>query len=85
MARHHHTPRLAATEEAVIVLFCLVDDTPTPCSTRKGGATNPSRGSPTRRSSPSPCCSSSFGGWNNKASARSCETRRGSSRTSSPG
>jgi hypothetical protein len=26
MARHHHTPRLAATEEAVIVLFCLVDD-----------------------------------------------------------
>ena len=26
MARHHHTPRLAATEEAVIVLFCLIDD-----------------------------------------------------------
>jgi hypothetical protein len=26
MARHHHTLRLAATEEAVIVLFCLVDD-----------------------------------------------------------
>ncbi|MCA1731939.1 MAG: transposase [Actinobacteria bacterium] len=26
MARRHHTPRLAATEEAVIVLFCLVDD-----------------------------------------------------------
>ncbi len=26
MARHHHTPRLAATEEAMIVLFCLVDE-----------------------------------------------------------
>lgn len=26
MALHHHTPRLAATEEAVIVLFCLIDD-----------------------------------------------------------
>jgi hypothetical protein len=26
MARHHHTPRLATTEEAVIVLFCLIDD-----------------------------------------------------------
>ena len=26
MALHHHTPRLAATEDAVIVLFCLVDD-----------------------------------------------------------
>ncbi len=26
MARRHHTPRLATTEEAVIVLFCLVDD-----------------------------------------------------------
>jgi hypothetical protein len=26
MALHHHTPRLADTEEAVIVLFCLVDD-----------------------------------------------------------
>ncbi len=26
MARHHHTPRLAATEEAVILLFCLIDD-----------------------------------------------------------
>ncbi len=26
MARHHHTPRLAATEEALTVLFCLVDD-----------------------------------------------------------
>jgi hypothetical protein len=26
MAQHHHTPRLAATEEAMIVLFCLVDE-----------------------------------------------------------
>ncbi len=26
MAQPHHTSRLAATEEAVIVLFCLVDD-----------------------------------------------------------
>jgi hypothetical protein len=26
MARPHHTPPLAATEEAVIVLPCLVDD-----------------------------------------------------------
>jgi len=26
MARHHHTPHLATTEEAVIVLFCLIDD-----------------------------------------------------------
>jgi hypothetical protein len=26
MAFHHHTPRLAATEEAGIVLFCLIDD-----------------------------------------------------------
>jgi hypothetical protein len=26
MACHHHTPRLATTEEAVIVLFCLIDD-----------------------------------------------------------
>lgn len=26
MARHHHTPRLATTEGAVIVLFCLIDD-----------------------------------------------------------
>lgn len=26
MAFHYHTPRLAATEEAVIVLFCLIDD-----------------------------------------------------------
>jgi hypothetical protein len=26
MAQHNHTPRLAATEEAVIVLFCLIDD-----------------------------------------------------------
>ncbi len=26
MARHHHTPRLATTEEAVVVLFCLIDD-----------------------------------------------------------
>ena len=26
MAPHHHTPRLATTEEAVIVLFCLIDD-----------------------------------------------------------
>ena len=26
MALHHHTPRLAATEEAVTVLFCLIDD-----------------------------------------------------------
>jgi hypothetical protein len=23
---HHHTPRLATTEEAVVVLFCLIDD-----------------------------------------------------------
>lgn len=26
MAQHNHTSRLAATEEAVIVLFCLIDD-----------------------------------------------------------
>ena len=26
MAQHHHTPRLAETEEALIVLFCLIDD-----------------------------------------------------------
>jgi Transposase DDE domain len=26
MAPHHHTPRLATTEVAVIVLFCLIDD-----------------------------------------------------------
>jgi hypothetical protein len=26
MAQPNHTPRLAETEEAVIVLFCLVDD-----------------------------------------------------------
>ncbi len=26
MAQHHHTPRLAHTEEALIVLFCLIDD-----------------------------------------------------------
>ncbi len=26
MVLHHHTPRLAATEEAVIALFCLIDD-----------------------------------------------------------
>jgi hypothetical protein len=26
MARDHHTPRFATTEEAVIVLFCLIDD-----------------------------------------------------------
>jgi hypothetical protein len=26
MARQHHTPRLAATEEGVILLFCLIDD-----------------------------------------------------------
>jgi hypothetical protein len=26
MAPYHHTPRLATTEEAVIVLFCLIDD-----------------------------------------------------------
>jgi len=26
MARSNHTPRLANTEEALTVLFCLVDD-----------------------------------------------------------
>ena len=26
MARYHHTSRLATTEEAVVVLFCLIDD-----------------------------------------------------------
>jgi hypothetical protein len=26
MARYHHSPRLATTEEAVVVLFCLIDD-----------------------------------------------------------
>ena len=26
MAHQHHTPRLARTEEAIIALFCLIDD-----------------------------------------------------------
>ncbi len=26
MARPHHTPRLHRTEEAITVLFCLIDD-----------------------------------------------------------
>jgi hypothetical protein len=26
MAQEHHTPRFARTEEAIITLFCLIDD-----------------------------------------------------------
>jgi hypothetical protein len=41
MAQPNHTPRLAHTEEALTVLFCLIDETLTPISTLVLSATNP--------------------------------------------
>jgi hypothetical protein len=41
MAQSNHTPRLSYTEEALTVLFCLVDDALTPNSTPVLTATSP--------------------------------------------
>ncbi len=74
MARTNHTQRLARTEEAVTVLFCLIDDAYALLNPKTGGVTGLSSGSRTLRSSPSPSCSS-FVGWS--PSAPFCGTPRG--------
>ena len=51
MAHPQHTPTLASLEEAITVLFCLVDDTYTLLNP-EGEATSRSRGSRTPRSLP---------------------------------
>jgi hypothetical protein len=40
MAQPNHTPRLAHTEVALIVLFCLIDDAYAHLNPRAGGATD---------------------------------------------
>ncbi len=83
MAQPQHTPSLARLEEAVIVLFCLIDDAYSTLTTlRERTATKPSNTSRTLRSSLSPSCSNSEG-W--RASAPSCATPSGSSRICSLG
>lgn len=82
MAQPQHTPSLTCLEEAVTVLFCLIDDAyallnPHPRRYESLKATFR-----TRRSSPSPYSSNSEG-W--KASAPSCARPSGSSRTCSRG
>lgn len=49
MTRTHHTPRLAQAEEALSVLFCLVDDAYALLNP-SGTATSHSRSSRTRSS-----------------------------------
>lgn len=80
MAHPHHTEGFSRTEDAVTVLFCLVDDA--------YAAINPraKRYESLKRLSDSEVltlalCSTSFGAW--RASARSCATPGGSSRTCS--
>ena len=80
MAQPHHTRRLAQTEEALTVLFCLVDDIYAwlnPKSKRYASFSSASR---IRRSSPSLSFSSCGAP---RAKDLSCATRRGSSHTSS--
>ena len=57
MAHQHHTPRAELLEEALSVLFCLVDDTYRHLNP-EGTATSLSRSFRTRRSSPSRSSSS---------------------------
>jgi hypothetical protein len=81
MARANHTPRLALTEEALSVLFCLIDDAyallnPHACHYES-----------LKRLSDSEVIAlalfqQSSVAW--RASALSCATPRGSSRTCSP-
>jgi hypothetical protein len=81
MAQLNHTPRLLETEEALTVLFCLIDDAYAllnPHGARRYECIK--RLSDSGRSSPSRS-SSSCVAW--RASARSCATHRGSSLTCS--
>jgi hypothetical protein len=72
MAQHAHLTReFSQTEEAVTVLFCLIDDAYRGSSTQKANATSSSRGSRTPRCSPWRS-SGSFVAW--RASALSCVT-----------
>ena len=82
MAQPNHTPRLAETEEALTVLFCLVDDAYVLLNPRAR------RYESLKRLSDSEVITLALfqqlrGVW--RANAPSCETQKGSSRTCSPG
>ena len=83
MAHAHHTRRLARTEEALTVLFCLIDDAYCLLNPHGGRYQSLKRLSDSEVTAPLPS-SSCCGAWR-RASARSCGTPRGgSSRTCSP-
>jgi hypothetical protein len=78
MAHGQHTPTLASLEEAITVLFCLVDDTYTLLNPDGRSHESLKRLSGTPRSLPlrsSSSCGAS------RASGPSCARRKGSSRT----
>jgi hypothetical protein len=82
MAQAQHTSSLARLEEAMIVLFCLIDEAYyTLLNPRSRRHESPS-GSRTRRSSPWRSCSN-FGAWSRNAP--SCGMPSGSFRTCSRG
>lgn len=80
MAHPQHTLSLDHLEEALTVLFCLIDDTYSTLNPRGAYRYEPSNTSPIRRSSLWPS-SSSLGAWSR--SVRSCVIASDSSRTCS--
>ena len=80
MAHPNTTPRAARSEEAVTVLFCLIDDTYAFLNPRADMYGSLKRLSDSEVLTLA-LTSSSCGAW--RASGRSCATPRGSSRTSS--
>ncbi len=77
MAQLQHTPSLTCLEEAVTMLFCLIDDAYALLNPRARRYESLSSNFRTRKSSPSPYSSNSEG-W--KVSAPSCARLSGSSR-----